>query len=51
MNPIAYNLSSGAGVALAAIGAGAQWGWPVGLLVAGLLAVALSALVLVLAVR
>ena len=32
----------GAGVLMAGIGAGAQWGWPIGLWVAGMLVIALS---------
>jgi hypothetical protein len=42
MTPLSYNLSIAAGVGLTAIGAGAQWGWPVGALAAGLLVIALS---------
>lgn len=42
MTPLSYNLSVGAGVALSAVGAGAQWGWPVGALAAGLLVCALT---------
>ena len=42
MTPTSYNLSIGAGSAMAAIGAGAQWGWPVGLMAAGLLVIALT---------
>jgi hypothetical protein len=42
MNALAYNVSVAAGVLMVGIGAGAQWGWPVGLMAAGLLIVALS---------
>lgn len=51
MTPLTYNLSIGAGLGLVAVGTGAQWGWPVGMLAAGLLIVALSVVSLVLAVR
>lgn len=42
MTPTSYNISVGAGVLMAGIGAGAQWGWPIGLWVAGMLVIALS---------
>lgn len=42
MNPRTYNASIAAGVSSAAIGAGAQWGWPMGLMVAGALVLALA---------
>lgn len=42
MTPLTYNLSLGVGVSMVAIGAGAQWGWPVGALAAGLLVCALT---------
>ncbi len=51
MTPLSYNLSVGAGVALSAVGAGAQWGWPVGLLAAGLLVIALSLVALAMVSR
>jgi hypothetical protein len=51
MTPLAYNVSILGGVTTAACGAGLQWGWPVGMLAAGLLIVALSVVSLVLAVR
>lgn len=35
MNPTIYNATIGAGVASLSVGAGAQFGWPVGLMVAG----------------
>jgi len=37
-----YNASVAAGVVCASVGAGAQWGWPVGLMVAGGLVLVLS---------
>jgi len=42
MTATSYNLSIGAGVACVGIGAGAQWGWPVGLMAVGGLVVALT---------
>ena len=51
MTPMTYNVSVGVGVGLAAVGAGAQWGGPIGLVAAGLLVIALSVVALVLAVR
>lgn len=42
MSPVVYNTSIGSGVAMVAIGAGAQWGWPVGLMTAGALVLALT---------
>lgn len=43
---VVYNTSIAAGVALSSIGAGAQFGWPVGLMVAGVLVLGVSALML-----
>ena len=42
MTPAIYNSSLGAGVLMSAVGAGAQWGWPVGVLAAGLRLCALT---------
>ena len=42
MSPFVYNASVGAGVAMVAVGAGAQWGWPVGLITAGALVLVLT---------
>lgn len=42
MNVAITNATNAAGVALAAVGAGAQWGWPVGLMVAGVLMLGLA---------
>lgn len=46
MNVLIFNATNAAGVALASVGAGAQWGWPVGLMVAGGLVLALSVVML-----
>lgn len=51
MNPIIYNSAVAAGVALTSVGAGVQWGWPVGLMVAGALIIALSLATLRMLVR
>ncbi len=44
MNQLMYNASILAGTALASIGAGLQWGVPVGLMVMGVLIVGLTLL-------
>lgn len=44
MTPTSYNISIGVGVALSAIGAGAQWGWPAGVMAAGLLVLLMTML-------
>lgn len=46
MNPHVYNASVGAGVALVAIGAGAEWGWPIGMIAAGALVLGMTLLTL-----
>ncbi len=51
MNPIRYNLVTAGGVVLASVGCGMQWGWPVSLIVAGALIVALSLATLRMLVR
>lgn len=42
MQATVYNASIGGGVALMSIGAGAQFGWPVGLMTAGALVISLA---------
>lgn len=51
MNPIVYNASIASGIVLASIGAGAQFGWPWGLMVAGSSMVVLSLATLRMLVR
>lgn len=51
MTPTSYNVSVAAGLAMVAVGAGVQWGWPIGAVACGLLVIALSVVGLVLAVR
>lgn len=46
-----YNVCVGSGVVMLSVGAGAQFGWPVGLIAAGALLIVLSVLTLRLAVR
>lgn len=46
MNVAIYNATVGAGVGLVALGAGVQWGWPVGSMVGGGLILLLSVLTL-----
>lgn len=46
MSVLIFNATNAAGVALVSIGAGVQWGWPVGLMVSGGLVLALSLLML-----
>ena len=46
MSVLIINATHAAGVALVAVGAGAQWGWPVGLMVGGGLVLALSLVML-----
>jgi hypothetical protein len=51
MNPVVYNATVGVGVVLASVGAGAQFGWPVGLIVAGAMLIGLSVYTLRVLVR
>ena len=51
MSPIVYNATVGLGVVLVSIGAGAQFGWLVGLMVVGGLIIALSLATLRMLVR
>lgn len=51
INPTIYNASIGCGVAAIGVGAGAQWGWPVGLMAAGVLVVSLAVFALRIGVR
>ena len=51
MNPILYNSAVAAGVALTSVGAGVEWGWPIGMIVAGVLIIALSLATLSMLVR
>jgi len=51
MSPIIYNSSVGVGVVLTSVGAGAQFGWPVGLIVAGAMLIGLSVYTLRVLVR
>lgn len=46
-----YNVCVGSGVALLSVGAGAQFGWPAGLIAAGALLIGLSVLTLRMAAR
>lgn len=43
MTAAIYNASVALGVLMLAIGAGAQWGWPVGMMVSGALVLGLTA--------
>lgn len=51
MSPTTYNVSIAIGLGLTAGGAGAQWGWPIGMLAAGLLVLALTLVTLRMAGR
>lgn len=51
MSPTLYNVTVGSGVALLSVGAGAQCGWPVGLIVAGAMLIGLSVFTLRMVVR
>jgi hypothetical protein len=42
MSAAVYNVSIALGLVLSAVGAGAQWGWPVGAMVGGALVLALT---------
>lgn len=51
MSPVVYNATVGVGVVLTSVGAGAQFGWPSGLMTAGALLIGLSVFMLRLVVR